>query len=68
MNNLELKDYFAGQALIGLINSKSTLQVEYLVKMSYGIAEKMLEQKQSLINSHNIHSSQQIKLDNVENL
>lgn len=69
MSVLDLRDYFAGQALLGLISSKPTLApIEHLTTMSYAIAEKMLEQKQLLISAQNIQSSSQIRRDNVENL
>lgn len=59
--NIELKDYFAGQVLQALIVQKTGLpSVDYLVTMSYAIAEKMVEQKNKLLNDKYINSSKQI--------
>lgn len=59
--NIELKDYFAGKVLQGLIIQKPTISsVEHLVSMSYCIAEKMIEHKHKLINDRYVNISKQV--------
>lgn len=66
--NIELKDYFAGQALQGMLAHNAKTPIGHIVTLSYYIAEKMIEHKHKLINDKYINSANQIKLDNVENL
>lgn len=66
--NIELKDYFAGKVMEGMLSHNPKVSVQHLVMTSYYIAEKMIEHRRKLINDKYVNSSNQIKLDNVENL
>lgn len=66
--NIELKDYFAAKAMQALAVDVTNVSVDNIVMTSYHIAEKMIEHRNKLINDRYINRSNQIKLDNVENL
>lgn len=66
--NIELKDYFAGKAMEGMLSHNSKVSVQHLVMTSYYIAEKMIEQKNKLMMDNVVKTSKQTTLDNVENL
>ena len=66
--NIDLKDYFAAKAMQALAIDATNVSVDNIVMTSYHIAEKMIEHRNKLINDRYINRSNQIKLDNVENL
>jgi hypothetical protein len=66
--NIELKDYFAGKAMEGMLSHNSKVSVQHLVMSSYYIANKMIEQKNKLLANNVLTTSKQTTLDNVENL
>lgn len=66
--NIDLKDYFAAKAMQALAVDSAGISVDNIVMTSYHIAEKMIQHRNKLINDKYINSSNQIKLDNVENL
>jgi hypothetical protein len=53
MNNIELLDYFAGQALQGMVSSKTEETIRYNIdrqyypKMAYLIANQMLKEREN---------------------
>ena len=59
--NIELKDYFAGQVLQGLLANGTGIEVEHLVMTSYHIADKMIQHKNESENLESIINSKQIK-------
>jgi len=59
--NIELKDYFAGQVLQGLLANGTGIEVEHLVMTSYHIADKMIQYKNKSENLQNIINSKQIE-------
>jgi len=65
--NIELKDYFAAKAMQGILSSKPTLpSIDYLVSMSYGIAQKMIECRHKLLAPERVQSSKQIEQKSVD--
>ena len=66
--NIELKDYFAGKAMEGMLSHNSKVSVQHLVMTSYYIAEKMIEQKHKLMVDNLVTTSKQTSFDNIENL
>ena len=66
--NIELKDYFAAKAMQAHAVDVTNVSVDNIIMTSYHIAEKMIEHRNKLINDRYINRSNQIKLDNVENL
>ena len=40
--SIELKDYFAGQVLQGLLANGTSIEIDHLVITSYHIADKMM--------------------------
>ena len=59
--NIELKDYFAGQALQGLISDGTGIEINHLVATSYHIADMMIQHKNNSENLQNIINSKQIE-------
>ena len=64
--NTELKDYFAGKAMQGLLSSG--LSIDEIVMTSYNIAQKMIEHKHKLLTNNVVTTSKQTAFDNIENL
>lgn len=58
---MELKDYFAGQALLGLLVNEANIEIENLAMTSYHIADKMIQHKNQSEDLQKINSSKQIK-------
>ena len=59
--NIELKDYFAGQALQGLLANGTGIEINHLVMTSYHIADKMIQHKNESEGLHHIVNSKQIE-------
>lgn len=59
--NIELKDYFAGQALQGLLANGTGIEIDHLVMTSYHISDKMIQHKNELEGLHHIVNSKQIE-------
>jgi hypothetical protein len=64
--NIELKDYYAGKALQGLLANGllangTGMKIDYLVMTSYHIADKMIQHKNESENLQNIINSKQIE-------
>ena len=59
--NIELKDYFAGQALQGLLANGTGIEINNLVMTSYHIAGKMIQHKNESENLQNVINSKQIE-------
>jgi hypothetical protein len=45
---MDLRDYFAGQALLGLLASDVTSPLETFVKQSYRVADAMMKQRKEV--------------------
>ena len=45
---MDLRDYFAGQALLGLLASDVTSPLETFVKQSYRVADEMMKQRKEV--------------------
>jgi hypothetical protein len=43
---MDLRDYFAGQALLGLLASDVNSPLETFVKQSYRVADEMMKQRE----------------------
>ena len=64
--NIELKDYYAGKALQGLLANGlleygTATKIDYLVMISYHLADKMIQHKNESENIQNIINSKQIE-------
>ncbi len=46
-NGMTLRDYFAGQAIIGVLSSKDHegMAIEYMIEASFNIADVMLKER-----------------------
>ena len=62
MSHIELKDYFAGQALQGLLISNPSIDITHLILTSYHIADKMLQEKNNSESPKTIINSKQIQI------
>jgi hypothetical protein len=45
-DGMDLRDWFAGQALLGLLASDVTSPLEVFVKQSYRVADAMIQQRE----------------------
>jgi hypothetical protein len=61
MNNIELKDYLAANALQGLLIGHPTMDIDNLILTSYNIADKMINYKNNSENLGYIINSKQIE-------
>jgi hypothetical protein len=59
--NIELKDYYAGKALQGLLANGTGIEINHLIMTSYHIADKMIQHKNESENLENIINSKQIE-------
>jgi hypothetical protein len=59
--SIELKDYFAGQVLQGLLANGTGIEIDHLVMTSYHIADKMIQHKNESENLQNVINSKQIE-------
>ena len=59
--SIELKDYFAGQALQGLLANGTGIEIKHLVMTSYHIADKMIQHKNESEGLNHIINSKQIE-------
>jgi hypothetical protein len=64
--NIELKDYYAGKALQGLLANGlleygTATKIDYLVMISYHLADRMIQHKNESENIQNIINSKQIE-------
>jgi hypothetical protein len=64
--NIELKDYYAGKALQGLLANGlleygTATKIDYLVMISHHLADKMIQHKNESENLQNIINSKQIE-------
>lgn len=59
--NIELKDYYAGKALQGLLANGTGIRIDHLVMTSYHIADKMIQHKNESENLESIINSKQIE-------
>lgn len=64
MSHIELKDYFAGKALQGLLSNHSSLEIEHIVVTAYNIADKMICRKNEHESLNVIVNSKQIEKNN----
>jgi len=60
---IELKDYFAGQVLQGLLANGTSIEIEHLVMTSYHIADKMIQHKSISTYSQDIRDPRQAELN-----
>ena len=63
MNNIELKDYLAANALQGLLIGHPTMDIDNLISTSYSIADKMINYKNESENLEYIINSKQIEFN-----
>jgi hypothetical protein len=61
MNNIELRDYLAANALQGLLIGHPTMDIDNLISTSYSVADKMIKHKDESENLENIINSKQIE-------
>ncbi len=61
--NIELKDYFAGKALQGLLANGMPIEIDNLVITSLRIADVMIKHKTKLEGLQHIINSKQIESD-----
>ena len=62
MSNIELKDYFAGKALQGLLAGCPALEIEHVVITAYSVADKMICRKNELEGLDVIINSKQLEM------